>query len=96
VANCLLVHIPPDQSFVFLLPDPPDEARASKLLSHPVRRQSILREAKVEERGHVNGAANLLLLLDQVGTSDVADGDLVAELREQLLHLRLDKLARGN
>lgn len=92
----LLGYIPLNQPLVLLLTDPSNEACAGKLLPQPVRRQPVFREAEVEERGHIDVAANLFLLLDQVGAADVADGDLVTELREQLEHLGLDELARGD
>lgn len=89
------IDAPLRQRIVLLLPDPPDEARARELLAQSVGSQAVLREAKVEEGGDVDGAAELLLLLDEVGAADETDGDLVAELGEELQHFGLCEL-EGN
>ena len=87
-----VVDVPFYEALVLLLANPSDEARARELLAQPVRCESVFREAKVEEGGYVDGAADLLLLLDHVGAADVADGDFVAEFGQELQHLGLDEL----
>ena len=81
-------NVPLHKRLVPVLADPLDEAGTRELLAQPVRREAVLGEAKVEQGGYVDAAdAQLLLLLYEVGAADEADGDLVAELREELEHL---------
>lgn len=57
---------------VLFLSKPLDEAGAGKRLAHAVRNQTVLREAEVEQSGDIGGgAAELLLLLDEVGAADL-------------------------
>lgn len=88
-------HVPLHKLLVLLLANPPDEARARKLLSHPVCRQSVLGEGEVEERGYIDAVyAELFLLLDEIGSAYEADRDFVPELGEELGHFGLDELGR--
>lgn len=72
-----------------VLADPLDEAVGRELLAQLVRRQAVLGEAVVEEgdNGDASRLAELLLLLDQVGATDEADGALLAEGGEEGEHL---------
>lgn len=67
-----------------VLAQPLDEAVGGQLLAELVRREAVLGEAEVEERGDgdARGLAELLLLLGQVGAADEADGALLAEGRQ--------------
>jgi hypothetical protein len=75
-----------DQLLVLVLADPLDEAVGGQRLAQLVRGQAVLGEAVVEEGGdrHAGGLAELLLLLDEVGAADEADGALLAEGLEEL------------
>lgn len=76
------------QLLVLLLANVLDEAVGGQLLAQAVGRQAVLGEAKVEEGRDVDGRrAELLLLLDEVGAADEADGDFLAEAREEVEHL---------
>jgi hypothetical protein len=92
-AQCIEKNAPLDEPLIFLLADPANEAGARERLAQSVCCEAVLGEAEVEEGGDVDVAAELLLLLDEVGAANEADGDLVPELREQLQHLRLRELA---
>jgi hypothetical protein len=72
--------------FVLVLADPFDEAVAGHGLAELVGRQAVLGEAEVEEGGDgdAGGLAQLLLLLDEVGATDEADGALGAEGLEEV------------
>lgn len=74
------------QLLVLVLADPLDEAVGGQRLAQLVRGQAVLGEAVVEEGGdgHASGLAELLLLLDEVGAADEADGALLAESLEEL------------
>ncbi len=63
------------------LADPLDEAVGGQRLAELEGREAVLGEAKVKERrdGRAGGAAELLLLLDEVGAADEADGALLAQ-----------------
>jgi hypothetical protein len=88
-------RVPLDKLIVLLLPDPANEALAGLLLSQPVCCKTVLGEAEVEEGCDVDVCCcKLLLLLGEVRATDKANGNLVAELREQLKHLWLDELRR--
>jgi hypothetical protein len=82
-------NAPLDKPLIFLLADPTNEARTRERLAQSICRKAVLGEAEVEEGGDVDVAAELLLLLDEVGAANEADGNRVPELREQLQHLRL-------
>lgn len=70
-----------DELLVLGLADPLDEAVGGQGLAELERRQAVLGEAKVKERrdGGAGRLADLLLLLDQVGAANEADGALLAE-----------------
>ena len=82
-----------DKLLVLVLANVLDEAVGGERLAQLVRRQAVLGEAEVEERGHVHRRrAELLLLLDQVGTADEADGAFLAEGRKEGEHFGGDGL----
>ena len=74
-----------DQLLVLRLADPLDEAVGGQRLAELKRREAVFREAKVKERrdGDACWLADLLLLLDEVGAADEADGALLAEGLEE-------------
>lgn len=73
------------QLLVLLLSDPGDEGGRRERHAHAVCGQAVLGEAEVEERrGRDAGRAELLLLLGEVGAADEANGDFLAQLREDL------------
>jgi hypothetical protein len=78
-----------DELLVLVLADPLDEAVGGQGLAELVGDEAVLGEAKVEERGDgdAGGLAELLLLLDEVGAADEADGALLAESLEEIEHL---------
>ena len=78
-----------DQLLVSLFAQPTDETLARELLPEPVRREAVFGEAEIKERrdGDLPGA-ELLLLLDQIGTADSANGTFMPQRREELLHCR--------
>lgn len=67
------------------LADPADEAVGGEGLAELVGREAVLGEAVVEEGGDRDAGrpAELLLLLDEVGAADEADGALLAEGLEE-------------
>lgn len=67
------------------LADPADEAVGGEGLAQLVGREAVLGEAVVEEGGDgdAGGPAELLLLLDEVGAADEADGALLSEGLEE-------------
>lgn len=76
-----------DKLLVRLLSDPIDKGLSGEGCAHTVGRESVFWEAVIEEGGYVDGGgAELFLLLCEVGAADVADGDFVAELREEGEH----------
>lgn len=81
------------QILVLILAQPLNEAVAGKSLAQTNCRQTILGKAEVEETGDIDRrGTKLLLLLDQVGTANEANGTLVAQLRKELEHFRGDRL----
>ena len=85
---------PVDQLLVARLADPLDEAGRRQRPAQPERRQPVLREAEVEQRGdRQRGRAQLLLLLGKVRAADEADGTLVAQGGEDGEHSRGDVLS---
>jgi len=82
-----------DELLVGLLADPLDERCRCEGDAHTVCGQTILGEAEVEEAGDRDGSsAELFLLLDEIATTDEANGDLVTELRQESEHLGGDRL----
>jgi len=77
------------QFFVLVFANPFDKAVGRERLAQAVRGQSILREAIIE---HINDVysinTHLFLLLHHVTTADVSDGNLFAQLLQQLNHFR--------
>lgn len=72
------------QPLVLVLSDPADERGARQLLAQTNSREAVLGEAEIEEGGDRDGSgAELLLLLDEVGSADESNGDLVAETGEE-------------
>lgn len=62
------------QGLVLVLPEPLDEAVALERLAETPCDETVLREAKIKETGHLGSSiAQLLLLLHIVGTADLAD-----------------------
>lgn len=83
-----------DELLVLVLADPLDEGRGGEGHAHAVRGETILGEAKVEERCDVDrGLAELFLLLHKVGPSYETNCDFVTELGEELKHFRRYGLA---
>ncbi len=74
-----------DELLVLGLADPLDEAVGGQRLAELEGCQAVFREAKVKEGrdGDARRLAELLLLLDQVGAADEADGALLAEGLEE-------------
>ncbi len=74
-----------DKLLVPVLADVLDEAVGRKLLAEPVRRQAVLGKGKVEERhdGSAGRLADLLLLLNEVGAADEADGALLSQVVQE-------------
>lgn len=73
-----------DQLLVAGLAQPADEVGRRQRLPGLEGREAVLGEAEVEERRHGDGgAAELLLLLGQVGAADVAHCDLLAQAGEE-------------
>lgn len=70
---------------VLILTNPLDEAVGGERLTQLVCGQAVLGEAVVEEGGdrHAGGLAELLLLLDEVGAADEANGAFAAEGLEE-------------
>ena len=68
-----------------VLAEPLDEAGRLELLAELVRGEAVLGEAKVKKGrdGDVGGLAELLLLLDEVGAADEANGAFLAEGGEE-------------
>lgn len=83
VGNVVQAEI--DELLVLRLADPLDEAVGGQRLAELESRQAVFREAKVKERrdGDARWLADLLLLLDEVGAADEADGTLLAEGLEE-------------
>lgn len=71
---------------VLVLTNPLDKAVGGERLAQLVCGQAVLGEAVVEEGGdrHASGLAELLLLLDEVGAADEANGALLAEGLEEV------------
>lgn len=86
-----------DELLVGPFADVLDEAVGGQGLAELVRNQAVLGEAEVEETGDgdTSGAAKLLLLLDEVGAADKADGAFPAQLLEQSEHLGRGFLDEG-
>lgn len=81
---------------IVLLPNILDEAVGLERLAEAVGGQAVLGEAPVEEGDDVDGgAAELLLLLDEVGAANEADGALLAEAGEEGQHLGGDILGEA-
>jgi len=82
-----------DELLVGLLANPLDEGCRGERDTHTVCGQTVLGEAEVEEAGDGDGSsAELFLLLDEIATTDEANGDLVTELRQEGEHLGGDRL----
>jgi hypothetical protein len=86
-----------DELLPVVLADGADEAVGGQLLAELVGGEAVLAEAVVEEGGDgdAGGAAELLLLLGEVGAADEADGALLAEGVEGGEGLGGDLLLRG-
>lgn len=85
-----------DELLVVLLADVLDEAAGGQLLAELVCGQAVLGEAPVEEGDDVDGVrAELLLLLDEIGAADKADGAPFTEAGEEGEHFGGDDLGRG-
>ncbi len=83
------------QLLILLLPQPPNEAVASQLLSKSNSRQAIFSEAEIEEAGDGDGGcAELFLLFDEIGSANEAYGAFMAESGEELEHFGGDSLGR--
>ena len=81
------------QPLVLLVAQPGDERLRHQWLAHAIRRETIFGKAKVEERRYRERVrAELLLRLGKVGAADEANGDFVAEGREELEHGGRNKL----
>lgn len=76
------------QLFVFRLAQPSDERVCCEWSTEFVGRESVFREAVVEERGYglVGWDAELFLLLGEVGAADEADGYFLPERGEESEH----------
>ena len=86
-----------DELLVGGLADVADEAAGGQGHAEAVGGQAVLGEAPVEEGDDVDGGgvADLLLLLDEVGAADEADGAGFAEFGEEGQHLGGGGLGEG-
>lgn len=93
-----VVQAEADELLVAVFADKLDEAVGLEGLAQLEGRQTVLREAKVEEGrdGDARGLAELLLLLAEVGASDEANGALLAQRLEQREHFGRCALDEGN
>lgn len=83
------------QLLVLLLPQPANEARTRHLLPQPICRQAVFCKAEVKEASDgYGGRAELLLLLNEIGAPNKADGAFVTEGRENLEHFGCNTLGR--
>lgn len=75
-----------DELLVGLLANPADEAVRGERLAQLVGRETVLGEAEVEEGGDgdAGGLSELLLLLNEVGATNEANGAFLAEGLEEV------------
>ena len=72
-----------DELLILLLTDPCDEGSAGQWLAHPICDEAVLRETIVKQgRDRDRGRAELLLLLDEIGATNKANGHTAPECRE--------------